>query len=85
MESLRMCVCCRQMKDKKSLLRIVKSKDGEISIDETGKKNGRGAYMCRNEDCLKLLIKNKCLNKAFKTNIPPETIEMIKEAIGGQN
>ena len=71
------------MKDKRSLIRIVKNKEGEISIDQTGKKNGRGAYMCRSQDCLKLLIKNKALNKAFKCNIDEETITKIKEAVIG--
>ena len=52
----RMCIVCRQMHDKRNLLRIVKAKDEQLSIDQTGKKNGRGAYICRNEECLKNLI-----------------------------
>lgn len=82
-ERQRMCVVCRQMQDKKQLLRIVKSKDGELSIDRTGKKNGRGAYICRNEVCLKKMIKQKSFNKAFKTNIDEGFYKEIEEEILG--
>ena len=57
----RTCVACNEQKDKKNLLRIVKSKEGIIEPDITGKKNGRGAYICKNEDCLNKLIKSKRL------------------------
>lgn len=83
-EKLRMCVACRQMKDKRSLVRIVKNKEGEISVDLTGKKNGRGAYICRDKDCLAKLKKQKSLNKAFKCNIDDEIISSIEEEIFGQ-
>lgn len=83
MEKLRMCLACRQMQDKKDLLRIVKDKEGNISVDLTGKKNGRGAYICKNEECLKKLIKQKSLNKAFKTNVDDEVYNKIKEEIVG--
>ena len=79
----RMCVVCRQMQDKRQLLRIVKTKEGELSIDNTGKKNGRGAYICKNEDCLKKLIKQKTLNKAFKMNINESFYKDIEEEILG--
>ncbi len=83
-EKLRMCVACRQMKDKRSLVRIVKNKEGEISVDLTGKKNGRGAYICRDKDCLAKLKKQKSLNKSFKCNIDDEIISSIEEEIFGQ-
>ena len=83
MEKLRMCLACRQMQDKKDLLRIVKDKEGNISVDLTGKKNGRGAYICKNEECLKKLIKQKSLNKAFKTKVDDEVYNKIKEEIVG--
>ena len=60
MEKLRMCIACRQMKDKRDLLRIVKDKEGNISVDLSGKKNGRGAYICKDETCLEKLKKQKC-------------------------
>ena len=84
MDCQRMCICCRQMKDKRELLRIVKSKDGEIAIDLTGKKNGRGAYICHEKECLNKLKKNKVLNKAWKCAIPEEVYGKIEEALLGQ-
>ena len=75
----RMCIVCREMHDKKTLLRVVKSKEGELSIDLTGKKNGRGAYICKSDECLKKLLKQKTLNKAFKTNIDESFYKAIEE------
>ena len=83
MERQRMCVCCREMKDKKELLRIVKDKENNIFIDTTGKKNGRGAYICSNVECLKKLKKQKVLNKVFKCNIDEEFYNKIEEEILG--
>lgn len=83
MEKLRMCVACRNMKDKKDLIRIVKDKEGNIFIDNTGKKNGRGAYICNDEECLKKLVKQKSLNKAFKTNVSEEIYKALEEEILG--
>lgn len=85
MESQRMCICCRQMKDKRELLRVVKNKEGEIFVDPTGKKNGRGAYVCKDVECLKKLKKNKVLNKTFKCNVQDEVYNKIEEASIGQN
>ena len=84
MERLRMCVACRQMKDKRSLIRVVKDKEGNISIDETGKKNGRGAYVCKDADCFAKLKKQKSLNKAFKCNIDDEILSQIEEDVFGK-
>ena len=83
MDKLRMCIACRAMKDKRDLLRIVKEKTGEISVDNTGKKNGRGAYICKDEECLKKLEKQKLLNKTFKTNVDDEVYKKIREEIVG--
>ena len=84
MERLRMCVACRQMKDKHSLIRVVKDKEGNISIDETGKKNGRGAYVCKEPECFAKLKKQKSLNKAFKCNIDDEILSQIEEEVFGK-
>lgn len=84
MERLRMCVACRQMKDKRSLIRVVKDKEGNISIDETGKKNGRGAYVCKEPECFAKLKKQKSLNKAFKCNIDENIINQIEEEVFGK-
>lgn len=84
MEKMRMCIACRQMQDKRDLLRIVKDKTEGVSVDLTGKKNGRGAYICKNEECLKKCIKQKSFNKAFKTNIDDSIYSQIQEVILGE-
>ncbi len=78
---LRTCMGCNEQKDKKELLRIVKSKDGIIEPDITGKKNGRGAYICKNEDCLNKIIKSHRLEKIFETKISSELYESIRGVI----
>lgn len=77
----RTCIACNEQKDKRELLRIVKSKDGIIELDITGKKNGRGAYICKNEECLYKLIKSKRLEKVFESSISPELYESIRGVI----
>jgi hypothetical protein len=72
---LRQCVGCREMKSKKELLRVIKTAENEILLDNTGKKNGRGAYICPNEECLAQAIKSKGLERSLKTAIPAEVIE----------
>jgi len=76
---LRKCLGCGEMKEKKTLIRILKSTEGEISLDETGKKNGRGAYVCKNADCLSKSIKNKGLERSFKMPIPEDIYESLKK------
>ena len=65
----RQCIGCGQMKDKKELIRILKTQDGSIVIDATGKKNGRGAYICPDEECLQKAFKTKGLERSFKMAI----------------
>lgn len=77
---LRMCVACREMKVKRTLIRVVKFGES-ISVDLTDKAPGRGAYVCKNEECLNKLVKTKALNRAFKCEIPQEVYERIKEAV----
>ena len=74
-------MACNEQKEKKDLLRIVKSKDGMIQIDLTGKKNGRGAYICKSEECLEKLIKSKRLEKIFEMQISSELYENIRGVI----
>ncbi len=76
---MRMCIACREMKPKKEMLRVVKTADGEISADPTGKAAGRGAYICTSEECLKKLNDKKLLNKAFSANVSPEVYQKIEE------
>ena len=78
----RMCVVCRKMQDKKSLIRVVKSKDGEIQYDPTGKMPGRGAYLCVAKECFDRLAKVKGFERAFKCSIPPEVFSAVNEKIG---
>lgn len=74
---LRKCVACQQMMSKKSLIRIVRSPEGEVSIDLTGKKSGRGAYLCGKEACFKLAHKTKALDRALKAPVSPEVYEQL--------
>lgn len=74
----RQCVGCREMKDKKALLRIVKTPEGEILLDSTGKKSGRGAYVCPDPECLKKARKSRALEHAFDTAIPAEVYDALE-------
>lgn len=68
----RQCIGCRESKEKQKLIRIVKTPEGEIVIDRTGRKNGRGAYLCDNEECLKKAQKSSALNRSFRMDVPKE-------------
>lgn len=73
----RKCISCQDRDNKKELIRIVKNKEGEIFIDLTGKANGRGAYICKDSECLKKAIKSKALNRVFKMEVPNEVYEKL--------
>ena len=76
---LRQCVGCGEMKSKKEMMRVLKTAEDEICLDITGKKNGRGAYLCKNGECLKLARKNKGLERSFKMNIPGEVYDSLEK------
>jgi predicted RNA-binding protein YlxR (DUF448 family) len=78
---MRMCTGCNEMKPKKELVRIVRSKEGEVSVDLTGKKPGRGAYICRNSECLEKAFKTKRLNRNLEAAISDEIYEKLKGEI----
>lgn len=83
----RQCVGCMEMKAKGELIRVVKNADGEISLDTTGKKNGRGAYVCRSTVCLEKAIKAKRFHRAFECEIPDSVLQSLKkemEVVGRQ-
>lgn len=80
---LRMCTGCGEMKPKKELVRVVKSPEDEISLDLTGRKPGRGAYVCRNIDCLKAARKARRFEKAFSCKIPDEVYDRMEEELLG--
>lgn len=75
----RQCVGCRTMKDKKSLIRVVKTPEGEIVLDVTGKKSGRGAYVCPDNTCLKKARKSRALERAFELTIPDEVYDALEQ------
>ena len=77
----RTCMGCNTKKDKQDLIRIVKNKDNEISIDKTGKKEGRGAYICDNITCLEKAIKSKRIEKIFDMKISEEIYENLRGVI----
>ena len=78
---MRMCVGCREMKEKKLLIRVVRSPEGEVSLDPGGKKSGRGAYVCKNADCLKRAIRQKQLERQLDVTLPAETVEALTAAM----
>ena len=82
---MRMCVACRQMRPKKELVRIVRTPEGVVVRDRTGRLNGRGAYLCGSLDCLNKAVKTRALERALEIRIEPELIEELKEAfsVGG--
>ena len=79
----RQCVGCSEMKEKKALLRIVRTPEGEILLDSTGKKSGRGAYVCPDPACLKKARKSRALERAFETAIPPEVYDALEAQMEG--
>lgn len=75
----RQCVGCRTMKNKRDLFRVVRSPEGEISLDFVGKKSGRGAYVCPNVECLRRARKSRALERAFGMSIPPEVYAALEK------
>lgn len=78
---MRMCTGCGEHKPKKDLIRVVRSPEGDISLDFKGKKSGRGAYVCNNLDCLKKARKSKRFEKAFSCAIPDEIYDRLEEEL----
>ncbi len=78
---MRMCVGCREMKPKRELLRVVKSQAGEVSVDRTGKMPGRGAYVCKDAQCLQRAVKTRQLERALEHPIDPAVLEALTEQV----
>lgn len=76
---MRQCIGCGEMKSKKEMLRILKTAEGEILFDATGRKNGRGAYLCFSEECLQRAVKTKGLERSFQMKIRPEVYERLEK------
>ena len=75
---MRMCTACREMKPKRELVRIVKTSEGEIKLDTTGKLNGRGAYICKDKECLMKAQKANALSRAFQTSVSEEIYNQLQ-------
>ena len=84
---LRQCIGCGEMKSKKEMIRILKTESEGIILDATGRKNGRGAYICPSAECLRKAVKTRGLDRSFKTQVPAqvyETLEKEMEQLVGQ-
>lgn len=76
---LRQCIGCGEMKSKKEMIRVIKTAEGEIILDATGRKNGRGAYLCPSMECFKKAVKGRGLERSFKMAIPREVYETLEK------
>ena len=77
---MRQCVGCGEMRGKKEMMRVLKTaEDDRICLDMTGKKNGRGAYVCKNRECLRMARRNKGLERSFKMGIPAEVYDALEK------
>lgn len=80
---MRMCSGCREAKPKSELIRVVRTPDGNLIVDKTGKVSGRGAYLCKNEECFKKSVKSKALSRALEVNIDDDVLLALQKEING--
>ena len=78
---MRMCVGCREMREKRSLMRVVKSPEGAISFDRIGKAPGRGAYVCKSKECFERAVKQRQLERALETRVDEAVFSQLMEEI----
>ena len=78
---MRKCVGCEEMKSKKEMMRVLKTADDEFVLDATGKKNGRGAYLCQSKECFAKAVKNRGLERSFKQAIPKEVYDKMEKEL----
>ena len=78
---MRMCLCCREMKPKRELVRVVLNKEGQISVDLTGKAAGRGAYLCREVQCVAKLLKTRALDRGFSRKVEDAVYEQLQKEL----
>ncbi|WP_394926458.1 RNase P modulator RnpM [uncultured Robinsoniella sp.] len=78
---MRKCIGCQEMKNKKEMMRVLKTPEDELIIDTTGKKNGRGAYLCFSKECFEKAVKSKGLERSLKMSIPQSVYEGLKKEI----
>ena len=80
---MRQCIGCQEMKSKKEMIRVIRTPEGEICIDATGRKNGRGAYICHDMECLKKAVKNHGIERSLKMQIPEDVYKRLEEEMSG--
>ena len=78
---MRMCMACREKAPKKELVRVVRDEEGSVTLDHTGKKNGRGAYICHKIECLEKAIKSKALERALEVKIGEDVYQTLREEL----
>lgn len=78
---LRQCTGCREMKSKKEMIRVLKTPENEIVLDATGRKNGRGAYVCLSQECLEKAVKSRGIERSLKMAVPAEVYEDLKKEL----
>ena len=81
----RQCMGCRERKEKREMIRVVRSPEGNVSLDFGGKLNGRGAYLCPNTECLKRAIRSKALDRSLEVTIPEEVYARLEKEMEAQN
>lgn len=82
---LRQCIACRQLKDKREMLRVVKNQEGDIFLDLTSKASGRGAYVCDDAECIKKIKKSRLINRVFSCEVSDAVYKAIEETYFGKN
>ncbi len=82
---MRTCIGCGESKEKQELIRVIKTPEGEIKLDLTGRANGRGAYLCNKKECLQKAYKRKALHRSFQTEIPKEIYEALEMQLAGED
>ena len=82
---LRLCVGCSEMKPKKDMIRVVKTPENEIILDTTGRKNGRGAYLCNDVECLKKAVKSSAIDRSLKINVEKSVYEEMERQMSNEN
>ena len=81
----RQCMGCRERKEKRAMIRVVRCTDGSVNLDFSGKMNGRGAYVCPSPDCLKKALRSKALDRSLEVTIPEEVIARLEKEMEGAN
>ena len=81
----RQCMGCRERKEKRAMIRVVRCTDGSVNLDFSGKMNGRGAYVCPNPECLKKALRSKALERSLEVTIPEEVIARLEKEMEGVN